>query len=357
MNGNLPACLSKYVVWVKRDNMKEFSNYNLKERNTFGIDVTCRRFVEFGTVDELLDILHSFTADDKPLFVMGGGSNVLFTKDYGGTILHSAIKGHHVERVDGSVFFRCGSGEIWDDVVRLCVANGLYGAENLSLIPGEVGASAVQNIGAYGIEAKDLIFKVEAVDIRTGEMREFMNGDCGYSYRWSRFKGEWKDRYVITHVTYKLSDTFVPHLDYGNVRAELEKKGINTPTAAQLRNTIIEIRKEKLPDPAVEGNAGSFFTNPIVEKGKYESLVREFGDVPHYAVDADHVKIPAGWMIEQCGWKGKSLGKAGVHSRQALVIVNHGGATGDDILGLCWAVRADVMAKFGVEINPEVNII
>ena len=247
--------------------------------------MSCRRYIEFCTVDELIHVLDGLTIADRPIFVIGGGSNVLFTKDYDGTVLHSAIRGHHVVRVDGNMYLRCGSGEVWDDVVRLCVSNGLYGAENLSLIPGEVGASAVQNIGAYGVEAKDIIYKVEAVDVTTGKLCEFMNEDCGYSYRWSRFKGEWHGRYIITYVTYKLQDTFVPHLDYGNVRDVLGRKGIQTPTAAQLRDTIIEIRREKLPDPAVEGNAGSFFTNPIITRPEYERLLKEFVNVPHYPVD------------------------------------------------------------------------
>ena len=337
--------------------MKDVLNYNLKGRNTFGMDVECRRFIEFYSEDELHQVLKSLTDADKPLFVLGGGSNVLFTKDFDGTVLHSAIKGHHATRMDGSVFLRCGSGETWDDVVKLCVENGLYGAENLSLIPGEVGATAVQNIGAYGVEAKDLIFKIEAIDLNTGQKREFSNEECDYSYRWSKFKGEWKNQYVITFVTYKLSDTFVPRLEYGNIQSELDKRGIKTPTVTQMRNVVKEIRKAKLPDPSVEGNAGSFFTNPIVTKGKYVQLVNEFGTVPHYLVDEENMKIPAGWMIEQCGWKGKLLGKVGVHSRQALVLVNKGGAEGKDVLKLCEAIQSDVMNKFGIEIKPEVNII
>lgn len=337
--------------------MKDVLNYNLKGRNTFGMDVECRRFIEFYSEDELHQVIKSLTDADKPLFVLGGGSNVLFTKDFDGTVLHSAIKGHHATRMDGSVFLRCGSGETWDDVVKLCVENGLYGAENLSLIPGEVGATAVQNIGAYGVEAKDLIFKIEAIDINTGQKREFSNEDCDYSYRWSKFKGEWKNQYVITFVTYKLSDTFVPRLEYGNIQSELDKRGIKTPTVTQMRNVVKEIRKAKLPDPSVEGNAGSFFTNPIVTKGKYVQLVNEFGTVPHYLVDEENIKIPAGWMIEQCGWKGKLLGRVGVHSRQALVLVNKGGAEGKDVLKLCEAIQSDVMNKFGIEIKPEVNII
>ena len=337
--------------------MKDVLNYNLKGRNTFGMDVECRRFIEFYSEDELHQVIKSLTDADKTLFVLGGGSNVLFTKDFDGTVLHSAIKGHHATRMDGSVFLRCGSGETWDDVVKLCVENGLYGAENLSLIPGEVGATAVQNIGAYGVEAKDLIFKIEAIDINTGQKREFSNEDCDYSYRWSKFKGEWKNQYVITFVTYKLSDTFVPRLEYGNIQSELDKRGIKTPTVTQMRNVVKEIRKAKLPDPSVEGNAGSFFTNPIVTKGKYVQLVNEFGTVPHYLVDEENIKIPAGWMIEQCGWKGKLLGRVGVHSRQALVLVNKGGAEGKDVLKLCEAIQSDVMNKFGIEIKPEVNII
>lgn len=337
--------------------MKDFYDFNLKEHNTFGIDVKCRRFIEFESVDELLQIVNSLTDADKPLMVLGGGSNMLFTADYEGTVLHSAIKGHVAVQTDEGIMLRCGSGEVWDDIVSLCVSNRMYGAENLSLIPGDVGASAVQNIGAYGAEAKDIILKVEAVDLQTGKMCEFTNEECEYAYRKSKFKGEWRNRFVITYVTYKLSEVFCPCLDYGNIRAELEKRNIKVPTAEQLRNVIIDIRNEKLPDPKVEGNAGSFFMNPVVPKAKYEELVARFGNVPHYSVDDNNEKIPAGWMIDQCGWKGKSLGKAGVHLRQALVLVNRGGAEGKDIVALCDAIKRDVKDKFGIDIVPEVNII
>lgn len=337
--------------------MKDFYDFNLKEHNTFGIDVKCRRFIEFESVDELLQIVNSLTDADKPLLVLGGGSNILFTADYEGTVLHSAIKGHVAVQTDEGIMLRCGSGEVWDDIVNLCVSNRMYGAENLSLIPGDVGASAVQNIGAYGAEAKDIILKVEAVDLQTGKMCEFTNEECEYAYRKSKFKGEWRNRFVITYVTYKLSEVFCPCLDYGNIRAELEKRNIKVPTAEQLRNVIIDIRNEKLPDPKIEGNAGSFFMNPVVPKAKYEELVARFGNVPHYSVDDNNEKIPAGWMIDQCGWKGKSLGKAGVHSRQALVLVNRGGAEGKDIVALCDAIKRDVKDKFGIDIVPEVNII
>lgn len=337
--------------------MKDIKNYNLAAHNTFGIDAQCRRFVEFDDVDELQDALRSPDDINSPVLVIGGGSNLLLTSDYDGTVLHSAIKGYSAEYLADGVLLRCGSGENWDDIVALCVGKGWYGMENLSLIPGEVGASAVQNIGAYGVEAKDIIYKVEAVEISTGRKYEFFNSDCDYSYRKSRFKGEWRNRFIITYVTYKLSFTYMPCLDYGNIRGELVKKGISEPTACQLRDVIIDIRNAKLPDPKVEGNAGSFFMNPVVSRLKYEELAAVYPGMPHYTVDENHEKIPAGWMIDVCGWKGKTLGRAGVHSRQALVLVNRGGATGNDVVALCEAIRRDVREKFGVEIFPEVNIV
>ncbi len=350
--------------------MKDIRNYSLLAHNTFGIDASCRRFLEYESVEEAQQMVKGLSYADRPLLILGGGSNLLLTGDYEGTVLHSAIKGIEVldketladEEEDESllasdyVFLCCGSGEVFDDVVAYAVAHHYHGAENLSIIPGEVGASAVQNIGAYGVEAKDIIYKVEAVEIATGKVVTFRNADCQYSYRQSKFKHEWKDKYLVTHVVYRLSKTFVPDLDYGNIRASLAAKGIEQPTAQQLRDVIIEIRNAKLPDPKVQGNAGSFFMNPIVPKAKYEELAVLYPGMPHYTVDADHEKIPAGWMIDQCGWKGKSLGRAGVHDKQALVLVNCGGAKGEDILCLCEAIRRDVKDKFGIEIYPEVNV-
>ena len=338
--------------------MKDIKNYSLLAHNTFGIEARCHRFLEYSSVEEAQQIVSSLTTEDEPLLILGGGSNLLLTGDYPGTVLHSAIKGIKVLSVKepASVFLECGSGEVFDDVVAFAVENGYHGAENLSIIPGEVGASAVQNIGAYGVEAKDIIYKVEAVEIATGKLVVFDNVDCEYSYRQSKFKHEWRDKYLVTHVIYRLSRTFVPDLDYGNIRSSLEKKGIASPTAQQLREVIIEIRNAKLPDPKVQGNAGSFFMNPIVEKAKYEELASQYLGMPHYTIDAEHEKIPAGWMIDQCGWKGKSLGKAGVHDKQALVLVNRGGATGADIVRLCETIQKDVKEKFGIEIHPEVNI-
>lgn len=339
--------------------MRDILNYSLLSHNTFGIDAICDRFVEFSSVEELVSLVGSLTDSDRPLLLLGGGSNLLLTGDYHGTVIHSAIKGIELierDEQNESVTLRVGSGEVFDDFVSYCVEHGFYGAENLSIIPGEVGASAVQNIGAYGVEAKDIIVKVEAVEIATGKIVEFTNADCQYAYRQSRFKGEWYGQYVITYVSYRLSTTFVPNMDYGNIRAALAEKNILQPTAKDLRNIIIEIRNAKLPDPKVEGNAGSFFMNPIVSREKYLQLAEQYPNMPHYYIDEQREKIPAGWMIDQCGWKGHTLGRAGVHSKQALVLVNRGGATGQDIVRLCKTIQDDVYARFGIHIEPEVNI-
>ncbi len=333
--------------------MKIFTNYSLKEHNTFGIEARCKQFVEYASEAEAIEVAALLRATDTTFIIIGGGSNLLLTRDYDGIVVHSACKG--ITREDNRLV--CGSGETWDDIVDESIRSGLYGAENLSLIPGEVGASAVQNIGAYGAEVKDLISSITAVEIATGNIRVFENSECGYGYRQSRFKQDWKGSYLIVSVTYHFSESFEPRLDYGNIRQELERKGLAEPTARELRDTIIDIRNAKLPDPKVEGNAGSFFMNPIVSREKYNQLAAQYEGMPHYEIDSDHVKIPAGWMIDQCGWKGKSEGRAGVHSKQALVLVNRGGATGQEIVNLCCKIQHDVKEKFGIEIYPEVNII
>lgn len=333
--------------------MIDQENYSLLRHNTFGIDAKCKRFIEYSSVEEAQQVAGMITDADRPLLILGGGSNLLLTGDYNGTVLHSGIR--FLEQTD-ECHVRCGSGFIWDDVVDYCVANNLYGAENLSIIPGEVGASAVQNIGAYGAEAKDLIECVEAVEIETGQICRFTNTECAYSYRQSKFKHAWKNRFLITAVTYKLSKTYNPKLDYGNIRVALAAKGIDNPTAMQLRETIIDIRNAKLPDPKVLGNAGSFFMNPVVSTYKYNQLAQQYVGMPHYTIDSEYEKIPAGWLIEQCGWKGKALGKAAVHNKQALVLVNCGGATGSEVVQLYKTIQHDVKQKFDIEIKPEVNI-
>ena len=337
--------------------MKDERNYSLKEHNTFGIDAKCRRFIEFEDDEEAFEVAEILRKSALPYIIIGGGSNLLLTKDFDGIVVRSGIKGHYFEEDFTCERMTCGSGEVWDDMVATSLKAGYYGLENLSLIPGDVGASAVQNIGAYGVEAKDFILCVWMVEIATGKPWMIGNEECEYGYRQSRFKQDWKNRFLITRVTYGLARTFRPRLDYGNIRSELERRGITEPTAEQVRDVIIDIRNAKLPDPKVEGNAGSFFMNPIVTRNRYEKLAALYPDMPHYKVDSRHEKIPAGWMIEQCGWKGKSLGRAGVHDKQALVLVNRGGATGAEIVALSDAIRQDVKARFGIDIHPEVNII
>lgn len=338
--------------------MNRLQNYNLKAHNTFGIDARCSQFVEFVSVDDAQQIARELATTGQPLLILGGGSNLLLTQDFPGVVVHSAIQGMSVWQEGDDVFVRAGSGMQWDDVVARCVSNGWHGMENLSLIPGEVGATAVQNIGAYGAEACDIICKVEAVKIGDGEVVAFAGADCGYGYRDSRFKHEWKGHYLVTHVTYRLSCRFEPRLDYGNVRAELERIGVvGMPTAQQVRDVIVRIRREKLPDPKIEGNAGSFFMNPVVARSKFLELQTQYPQMPHYHIDDEHEKIPAGWLIDQCGWKGRTVGNAGVHDRQALVLVNRGGASGREIVSLCNTIRDDVSDRFGIEIYPEVNII
>jgi UDP-N-acetylmuramate dehydrogenase len=257
---------------------------------------------------------------------------------------------------DEAVHVRVGAGEVWDDFVAYAVNQGWYGAENLSLIPGEVGASAVQNIGAYGMEAKDLIVNVEALDVTTGNDSVFTNTECRYAYRESIFKKEWKGRYIITYVTYRLSKSPQFHLEYGNVKGELEKQGCEL-TLKNVRDVIIRIREAKLPDPKVQGNAGSFFMNPVIPRMQYESLLAKYPEMPHYKVDEEWVKVPAAWMIDRCGWKGKRMGNAGVHDKQALVLVNCGGATGQEIITLSQHIQQSVYESFRIAIVPEVNFI
>ena len=328
--------------------------YSLLPYNTFGIDVSASRFLEYASVAELKEYIAQ-GAVTTPFLHIGGGSNLLFTKDYDGLILHSRIGGIEVTAEDSqTVSLRVGAGVVWDDFVACCVEHGWYGAENLSLIPGEVGASAVQNIGAYGVEVKDLITAVETVNVQ-GYGRVYSVEECEYAYRSSMFKRPENKSVFVTYVRFRLSKEERYTLDYGTIRQELAK--YPAPTLPIVRKVIIEIRESKLPDPKVMGNAGSFFMNPIVAKEKLEALQRDYPRIPYYELPDGRVKIPAGWMIDHCGWKGKSLGPAAVHDKQALVLVNRGGAKGSDIVALSDAVRASVRDKFGIDIHPEVNVI
>ena len=332
--------------------MKEYKNYSLLNLNTFGMDVKAKRYVEYGSEDELKTLIPTLSG---VVLHMGGGSNLLFKGDFDGIVLHSAIKGIEVvEETADAVLVRVGAGEVWDDFVAWAVEHGYGGVENLSLIPGEVGASAVQNIGAYGVEAKDVIALVEAMELSNGQKRIFGNLECDYAYRQSIFKNQLKGKYAITYVTYRLQKQPALKMEYGNIKAVLGEK--ENLTIADIRQAIIDIRNAKLPDPKLQGNAGSFFMNPVVSREKFLSIQKDYPQMPYYEVEGG-VKIPAGWMIDQCGWKGKSLGRAGVHDKQALVLVNLGGATSDEIITLCDTICQDVREKFGIDIHPEVNLI
>lgn len=359
--------------------MKRKKNYSLLHNNTFGIDQKCDEFITFESMDDAVVLareLGDVGCLRLPILILGGGSNLLLTKDFQGRVV-TADKRFEVQKIDGdadsdAVFLRCWAGTTFDEVVDYAVKHEWCGMENLSLIPGECGASAVQNIGAYGVEAKDIISMVEAVEMGTGNKVTFTADECGYAYRQSRFKREWKGKYIITYVTYRLSRTFCPRLDYGNIRKTMTDRGIDDQslTIGALRSLIIDIRRAKLPEPSDLGNAGSFFMNPIVNKAVFEELRQRVPDLKFYEVEAssafatDHVfksamqyKIPAGWLIDRCGWRGSRMGNAGVYDKQALVLVNHGGATGEEIVNLMHAIQEDVFSKFGIHIYPEVNII
>ena len=330
----------------------EHRDFQLRPYNTFGIEARAAEFIDYTDARDLSDIFP--LAGVARWLHIGGGSNLLFTRDYDGLVLHSSATGVEVVAEDDeTVDVRACAGLGWDDFVSMCVGRGWTGAENLSLIPGEVGASAVQNIGAYGVEACDLIRRVETFDTENRCHRTFGVSECGYSYRDSRFKHE--RQYIVTHVTYRLSKQFKPDLSYGNLSSIFVGQE-DRLTPAALREAVIGIRRAKLPDPEVTGNAGSFFMNPVVSEDKYRQLLSVYPSMPAYKV-AGGVKLPAGWLIDRCGWKGRSLGRAGVHPKQALVLVNLGGATAEDIMRLAATIEADVADKFGVAIKPEVNYI
>jgi len=333
--------------------MIRINAFSLLHHNTFGIDAQARQYIEYASEEELTAILPALAGER--FFHIGEGSNLLFTQDYDGVMLHSGLRGIQLlEETDADVVVRVGAGERFDDLIAWSVRLGWSGIENLSHIPGEAGAAAVQNIGAYGVEVKDVIERVHAVDLQSGERRTFSNADCHYAYRQSIFKQELRGRYAVTYVDLRLSKTFTPHLDYGNVRASLPEGAELTPHL--VRQVITAIRREKLPEPGEVGSAGSFFMNPVVSEQTFRTLQASYPAMPHYAT-AGGVKIPAGWMIDQCGWKGQTLGRAGVHAKQALVLINCGGATGAEVVALSDRIRADVKQRFGVDIHPEVNIL
>ena len=328
-------------------------NCSLADRNTFGMNIKADRLIDYSSPDELKNILPDI---EKPVLMIGGGSNLLFMSDFKGSVLHSSISSIEIIGfTNDHVHIRVGSGVVWDDFVAWCVINGYWGVENLSAIPGEVGACAVQNIGAYGVEAKDVIDTVQTVSIADGSERDFSNQECRYSYRQSIFKNELKGRYVVTYVIFTLYKIPQPRLGYGALAHEVESMG--GPTLANIRKAVISIRDSKLPDPKVLGNAGSFFMNPVISEQAFNKIKSTYPDVPSYPVADGLIKVPAGWLIEKAGWKGRSLGPAAVYEKQALVLVNKGGATGVDIKHLADTIIDDVYQKFGITLTTEVNYI
>ena len=328
-------------------------NISLLPYNTFGLPAKAKIFAEYTSVDELRALLEQYKGE--PLLHIGAGSNLLFTKDFDGVILHSAMRRARCVSEDADyVWIEAENGLVLDELIEQLCDMGISGLENLSYIPGEVGASALQNVGAYGVEAKDVIESVRAVSIADGAERIFSNAECQYGYRDSIFKNSLRGQYIITHVVYRLNKHFKPKLNYGNLSSEV---GAN-PTPMSVREAVIRIRQQKLPEVSELGSAGSFFKNPVISHEAYETLTRQIRDdrVPHYEQEGG-VKIPAAWLIEQCGWKGKSIGGAQCYPKQPLVLVNTGSATADDIVALAAAICKDVQDKFGITISPEVNYI
>lgn len=330
-------------------------NFSLLRHNTFGIDAYCRLFIEYSDISELKEALKKVKEMHFPMLHIGGGSNLLFTKDYEGVVLHAGSKNIKIiKETEDNIYIEADAGVVWDEFVEWTIKHGSFGLENLSLIPGEVGASAVQNIGAYGIEVCQYIDRVKTLEVATEKYHEFKNEECNYGYRHSIFKGELYGKHIVTSVVYKLSKVFTPHLEYGALKTQLEKHNLNAKdiTAQQLRKLIIDIRNEKLPNPNDIGSAGSFFMNPIVSEEKFVALYQQYPTIPHYPAK-NGIKLSAGWLIDQAGWKGKKFKNAGVYEKQALVLVNNGGATGDDVVQLAQSIQKDILKKFGINIKPE----
>lgn len=338
--------------------MKIETKYSLKGLNTFGMDVKARRYVAFSSTEELKEALRQRGDDD--LLILGGGSNVLFTQDVKGLVLHNQIKGIEIEsETDDDIVLQVGAGEVWHEVVLYCIAHNYGGVENMSLIPGTVGAAPIQNIGAYGVEQKDVFVKLEALEIDTGELRTFATEECYFGYRDSYFKKFGKGRYVICKVYYQLTKRHHQlNISYGAIEEVLKNKEIETPTIKDISDAVIEIRRSKLPDPKEIGNAGSFFKNPVVMRSQLDNIKESYPDVKWFDIDEETVKVPAGWLIETAGWKGLVFNENyGVHKMQSLVLVNYGGARGKDIKELAFNIIRDIEQKFGIRLEPEVNIL
>ena len=338
--------------------MKLAEDHSIKSLNTFGIDVKAKYIAEIFTKDELCKLLADKQYENIRKFVLGGGSNILFTKDYDGLIIKNSITGIKIIEEDKEfVIVEAGAGVNWDDFVSYCVEKRWGGIENLSLIPGTVGAAPLQNIGAYGQELKNVFYNLEGVHIESGEKKNFNITECSFGYRNSIFKNELKNEYVIIKVCLKLNKNPEINLSYPSVREELNNRKISRPVVKDLRKIVIDIRKAKLPDPKIIGNAGSFFKNPVISNEKFQILKSKYPDLNFYPVDDFHIKLSAAALIEKCGWKGKRIGNCGSYEKQPLVLVNYGGATAEDILNLANSIRSSVEEKFEISLDREVILI
>lgn len=350
---------SREITWILRKEMQTIqTHYSLKAANTFGFDVPTDFYTEVQTLEELRAVLSDTTWKDTPKLILGGGSNVLLTKPFPGLVIKNNLKGIEVIHNDEkNVWIKSAGGENWHEFVQYCVDNHYAGVENLSLIPGTVGAAPMQNIGAYGVEIKDIFDSLEALHLPTGEIHTFSLEDCRFGYRESVFKHEAKGKYFITSVTFKLALVPEFRLDYGAIRETLQAMGVETPTLRAVSDAVCAIRQSKLPNPAEIGNAGSFFKNPEVPQAVLEKIQANYPTVPFYPLPNGQVKIPAGWLIEQAGWKGKRIGAIGVHAKQALVLVHYGGGKGQEIEALAREIQQDIATKFGISLQTEVNFI
>lgn len=349
-----------YLIWFvyfyRKIRMIIHNNFPLKKMNTFGLDYKADRVIQIKTEEEAISVIKSEKTKEKPFLVVGSGSNLLFTCDFRGTIVMPAMDEIRIEeKINDTVIVSAGAGVVWDNLVEWTVNNGFGGLENLSFIPGMVGASPVQNVGAYGVEVKDSLVFVRAIDINDGSVHVFKNKDCEFGYRDSIFKKEKKGKYLVTRVYYKLIINPLINISYENLKEEVARLG--SETLINVRLAVIRIRRAKLPDPALLGNAGSFFKNPVVSRSIAEKLKTDNPLMPVYDDKSNCIKLAAGWLIEQCGWKGKRQGDAGVHEKQALVLVNYGKATGKEIFMLSEEIRQSVLNRFGVNLEREVEII
>ena len=331
-------------------------NVSLKNFNTFGIDVRARYFVEIAHEDDLKELFLDPKWLQVQRLVLGGGSNVLFTKDFEGLVIRMNIRGIEHRISHEEVYVEAGAGENWNELVNYCVSHNFAGMENLSLIPGSVGASPVQNIGAYGVELKDVFDSCRAFEISTRQIKTFVKEACGFGYRESVFKGELKNQFIITSVKFKLSLQPKVNTTYGAIKDELQNRGINQPTIEDVSKVVSQIRVSKLPDPSTIGNAGSFFKNPVIGSAQFTRLKEAFPNLVSFPAGENQVKLAAGWLIEQCGWKGKVVGQTGTYKNQALVLVNHGNASGAEIFALSSQIIDSVYNKFGVVLQREVNV-